>query len=44
MKYMMICIVVIVTLSGCSSKEMNKITDGIKEIGNEGAKAMNSKG
>ncbi len=44
MKYLITCILVIVALSGCSGKEWNKITDGINEIGNEGAKAVNSEG
>ncbi len=44
MRYLLPCILVVVALSGCSIKEMNKITDGIKEIGDEGSKVINSEG
>ena len=44
MKYMVTCIFMMLALSACSTKTWNNITDGITEIGKEGAKAVNSEG
>jgi len=44
MKYVLTWIIVVVALSACSSKEWHNITDGINDIGNEGAKAIHSEG
>ncbi len=44
MKQIGTCILVVLALSACSAKEWNNISNGINEIGNEGAKAVHSKG
>ncbi len=48
MKYIFTSVFVAAMMMGCTAKEFNantsKITDGMKDITNEGAKAVNSGG
>ena len=48
MKYIFVSVFVAVMIMGCTTKEFNsntsKIIDGMKDITNEGVKAINSEG